>query len=226
MRISDQELLYDLHASATAFSLITFNGTTYADATPAATHGPGPVHQQYISTRANGVRFRLLAGGPYKLDHEYDQHQLQPDFRFRRGRAPSPYVPHVGDKLALPLLSRELALPASPRRPPWAAPPGPSRSLPPLALPWMPPTAGNVTTGYFYRSVRLPPFTKTSSLPCQLTGAAKSSYRIIRDRITSPSHLGAFFATTSSPSSTGLNLRMSLEWYDTNYSARQYTAAP
>src|SRR5882757_7178410 len=67
LRISDQDLLYNLHASATAFQLITFNGTTYSDVTPAVTSDLDNFTQQYISTRANGVRFRLLAGGPCKL---------------------------------------------------------------------------------------------------------------------------------------------------------------
>src|SRR5882757_6456935 len=67
MRISDQELLYNVHASATAFLLITFNGCTYAYASPTAGTDVDPFTQQNISTRANGVRFRLLAGGPYKL---------------------------------------------------------------------------------------------------------------------------------------------------------------
>src|SRR5689334_23083141 len=55
MRISDQELLTNLHSSATAFQLINFDGTTYSDATPTATTDQDPFTQQLISTRANGV---------------------------------------------------------------------------------------------------------------------------------------------------------------------------
>ena len=37
MRISDMELLHSLHASASAFQLIAFDGTTYTDLTPTVT---------------------------------------------------------------------------------------------------------------------------------------------------------------------------------------------
>ncbi|MEP6669919.1 MAG: prepilin-type N-terminal cleavage/methylation domain-containing protein [Chthoniobacter sp.] len=221
MRVSDQELLYNLHASATAFSLITFNGTTYADATPTATTDQDPFTQQYISTRANGVRFRLLAGGPYKLTTSTISTTTSLTFDFGVGGTVA-YVPQVGDKVVLPLLSREFDITAVTKTPTAGSTTGTVTITPVIGFTVDATTAGNVTTGYFYRSVAYTVYNNQLRYHANYTGAAKSSYRIIRDRITSPKPFGVLFVTTSSPSSTGLNLRMSLEFYDTNYSARQY----
>ena len=104
MRISDQELLHDLHASASAFTLLTYNGTAYADVTPTSTTDVDAFTQDNISARSNGVRFRLLAGGPYQLTANTTTASTSLTFNFGVGSA-VPYVPEVGDKVVLPLLS-------------------------------------------------------------------------------------------------------------------------
>jgi prepilin-type N-terminal cleavage/methylation domain-containing protein len=100
MRTSDQELLYDLHSSATAFTLITYNGTTYADASPTPSSDQDPLTLLYISTRANGVRFRQLGGGPYKLTASTTSTSTSLTFDFGVGGA-LPFIPEAGAAPAL-----------------------------------------------------------------------------------------------------------------------------
>ncbi|MDR3403003.1 MAG: prepilin-type N-terminal cleavage/methylation domain-containing protein [Chthoniobacter sp.] len=222
MRISDQDLLYNLHASATAFKLITFDGTTYADASPTVTTDQDPFTQQYISTRANGVRFRLQAGGPYKLTTSTISTTTSLTFDFGVGGA-VPYVPEVGDKIVLPLLSREFDITAVTKTPTTGSTTGTVTISPAIGFTVDATTAGNVTTGYFYREVAYTVYNNQLRYHSNYTGAAKGTFRMIRDKVTSPKPFSVLFATAASPSSDGLNLRLSLEFYDTNYSARQYT---
>ena len=51
-------------SSASRFQLINFDGTTYTDVTATVTSDLDLYSQQYVSNRANGVRFLRLGGGP------------------------------------------------------------------------------------------------------------------------------------------------------------------
>jgi prepilin-type N-terminal cleavage/methylation domain-containing protein len=123
MRISDQELLYNLHASASPYVLITYNGTTYADATATATTDVDAYTQQNISNRTNGVRFRLAAGGPYQLTASTTSASTSLTFNFAVGST-VPYVPEVGDKVVLPLLSSAFDILAVTQTPSTGSPTG------------------------------------------------------------------------------------------------------
>jgi hypothetical protein len=223
MRISDQELLYNLHASATAFQLITFDGTSYADFSPSVTADQDPFTQQYISTRSNGVRFRLAAGGPYKLTASTTSTSTSLTFDFGVAGA-LPYVPEVGDKVVLPLLSREFDITAITKTPTAGSTTGTITISPAIGFTVDATTSGNVTTGYFYREVAYTVYNNQLRYHSNYTSTAKANYIVVRDKVTSPKPFGVLFATAASPSSTGLNLRLSLEFYDTNYSARQFTS--
>jgi hypothetical protein len=83
-------------------------------------------------------------------------------------------------------------------------------------------TAGNVTTGYFYREVAYTVYNNQLRYHANYTGTAKSVYTLVRDRVTSPNPFAVLFTSTSAPSSDCLNLRLSLEFYDTDYSARKF----
>ena len=223
MRVSDQELLYNLHASATAFTLVTFDGTTYSDATPTVTTDQDRFTQQYISTRTNGVRFRLPAGVPYKLTASTTSTSTSLTFDF--GVSGSlPYVPEVGDKVVLPLLSREFDITAITKTPTVGSTTGTITIGTAIGFTVDATTSGNVTTGYFYREVAYTVYNNQLRYHANYTGTAKSAYILVRDKITSPMPFAVLFATPSSPNSTGLNLRMSLEFYDINYSARSYAS--
>jgi len=223
MRISNQELLYNLHASASAFQLITFDGTTYADATPTATTDQDPFTQQYISTRANGVRFRLAAGGPYKLTVTTTSTSTSLTFDFGVGGT-LPYVPEVGDKVVLPLLSREFDITAVTKVPTTGSTTGTVTISVAVGFNVDATTVGNVTTGYFYREVAYTVYNNQLRYHSNYTGAAKGNFLLVRDKVTSPKPFSVLFSSSTALSSDGLNLRLSLEFYDTNYSARTYAS--
>jgi len=221
MRVSDQELLYNLHASASPFVLITYNGTAYADATATSTSDVDAFTQQNISNRTNGVRFRLAGGGPYQLTASTTSASTSLTFNFGVGSA-VPYVPEVGDKVVLPLLSSSFDITAVTQTPTVANPTGIITISAPLGFAVNTTTAGNVTTGYFYREVAYTVYNNQLRYHANYTGSNQGNYTIVRDDVTSPNPFALLFAP-SAPTSTGLNLRLSLEFYDIDYySARNY----
>jgi hypothetical protein len=224
MRISGQKLLYDLHKSASAFWLVNFDGTNYTDATPAASTDVDPFTQQYISTRANGVRFRVLGGGPYQLTASTKSTDTNLTFNFGVSGA-VPYVPEVGDKVAFPLVAREYDISAVPTVPTTGSTTGivTISNAGGIGYTINTTTASNVTTAYFYREVAYTIYNNQLRFHANYTGASKGSYRMIRDRLTSPKPFAVLFPSGAS-ASDGLNLRMSLEFYDTNYSARKFSS--
>jgi len=221
MRISDQELLYNLHASASPYVLITYNGTTYADATATATTDVDAYTQQNISNRTNGVRFRLAAGGPYQLTASTTSASTSLTFNFAVGST-VPYVPEVGDKVVLPLLSSAFDILAVTQTPSTGSPTGTVTISAPLGFAVNTTTTGNVTTGYFYREVAYTVYNNQLRYHANYTGSNQGNYVIVRDDVTSPNPFALLFVP-GAPASTGLNLRLSLEFYDIDYySARNY----
>ncbi|HEY3899124.1 MAG TPA: prepilin-type N-terminal cleavage/methylation domain-containing protein [Chthoniobacter sp.] len=221
MRISDQELLYNLHASASAFTLITYNGSAYADATPSSTTDVDAFTQDNISTRTNGVRFRLQAGGPYQLTANTTTASTSLTFNFGVGTA-VPYVPEVGDKLVLPLLSSEFDITAVTKTPTVGSTTGTVTISTALGFTVNTTTTGNVTTGYFYREVAYTVYKNQLRYHANYTGSNQGSYTVVRDNVTSPNPFALLYLP-SAQTTDGLNLRLSLEFYDIDYySARKY----
>jgi hypothetical protein len=218
MRISDQELLYNLHASASAFTLITYNGSTYADATPSSTTDVDAYTQDNISTRTNGVRFRLLAGGPYQLTANTTTASTSLTFNFGVGTA-VPYVPQVGDKVVLPLLSSGFDITAVTKTPVVGSTSGTVTISTPLGFTVNTTTAGNITTGYFYREVAYTVYNNQLRYHSNYTGTNQGTYAVVRDNVTSPNPFALLYLP-SAKTTDGLNLRLSLEFYDIDY----YTA--
>ena len=203
MRTSDQELLYNLHASASAFVLITFNGTTYADATPTASTDQDPYTQEYLSTRTNGVRFRLQAGGPYQLTATTTSTSTSLTFNIAVNGA-VPYVPEVGDKVALPLLGTSYDITAVTKTPTVGSPSGTITIGTGIGFAVNTTTTGNVTTGYFYREVAYTVYNNQLRYHANYTGAAKGAYTIVRDEVTSPNPFSLLFLS-GAPTTDGLN---------------------
>jgi prepilin-type N-terminal cleavage/methylation domain-containing protein len=221
MRISDQELLYNLHASASPFTLITYNGTTYADATPTSTTDVDAFTQDNISTRSNGVRFRLLAGGPYQLTANTTTASTSLTFNFAVNGS-VPYVPEIGDKVALPLLSSCFDITAVTVTPTTGSPTGTVTISTPVGFAINTTTAGNVTTGYFYREVAYTVYNNQLRYHANYTGSNQGKYIIVRDNVTSPNPFSVLYLP-GAQTTTALNLRLSLEFYDIDYySARNY----
>jgi len=223
MRISDQELLYNLHASASAFQLITFDGTNYTDISPSVTTDEDPFTQQYLSTRANGVRFRLQADGPYKITSATDDPKNQTttltlDLSVNHTGRFTPAI-EIGDKLVIPVISHEYDITAVSIK-------GSTATITTALLGFtlQPTGSNNFLTGYIYREVAYTVYNNQLRYHANFTSTSRSSYVLVRDKITSPKPFSVLFATATSPSSTGLNLRISLEFYDTNYSSKKYTS--
>ena len=223
MRISDLELAHDLHNSASAFRLIDFDGTTYTDSSPTATTDRDTTGQLSISTRSNGVRFRELAGGPYRFSSDAKATDTKLKFDFGVG-GKLPYVPQAGDKIAIPLIAREFDITAVVKAPTAGNTNGTVTISDSTGLGFTidATTAGNITTAYFYREVAYTVYGGQLRFHANYTGASKGSYTVVRDKITSPKPFALLF-TPGSSISDGLALRISLEAYDSSFSARKFT---
>ncbi len=223
VRIAELRMLDDLHDSASPFRLFNFNGTTYTDATPTVTTDQEPLSQKFVSTRANGVRFRRLQGGPYRLTANTTATSTSLTFNFAVPTGTAFYTPQVGDKVVLPLISREYSITAVTTTPTSGSPTGTVTIDDSAGIGFTinATTAGNVTTGYFYRSVAFSVWNGALRYHPNYTGANRGTCMVIRDRITSPLPFGLLF-----PSATGQvensALRVSLETYDPNYTGRRF----
>lgn len=223
VRISDLQLLRHLHEAGSAFRLVTFDGTTYTDASPAATADVDATSGRLISTRENGVRFRRLGGGPYKLTANTTAASTDLSFNFAiNGQVP--YVPQAGDKVVIPLIAREYDITAVPVVPSTGSPVGTVTvsSAGGIGFTLNATAAGNVTTAYFYPSAAFTVWNGQLRYHKDFSGSRKSTFTLVRDNITSPRPFALLYPTGGGPTD-GLNLRISLEAYDGSHSARQFT---
>jgi len=221
VRIAELQMLEDLHEAASPFRLFTFDGTTYTDATPTVTADQEPLSQKFVSTRANGVRYRQLGGGPYRITANTTAASTSLTFDFGVG-GQLPYSPQIGDKVVLPLIAREYAITAVTVAPTLGSTQGTVTVDATGGLGFTITAAGNVTTGYFYREVAFSAFNGQLRFHQNFTGAGKSTFKVIRDKITSPQPFALLFST-STAQVDNLALRISLETYDPNYTGRRFT---
>lgn len=222
VRISELQMLEDLHEAASPFRLFTFNGTTYTDATPTVTTDQEPLSQKFVSSRANGVRFRQFSGGPYKLTANTTPASTSLTFNFAVG-GQLPYVPQAGDKIVLPLIAREFAITSVTTVPTVGSPQGTVTISDTGGIGFTidATTAGKVTTANFYRSVAYSVYNGQLRFHNNYTGANKATYKVVRDKITSPQPFG-LLAPSSGGQVETLALRVSLESYDPNYTGRRF----
>jgi prepilin-type N-terminal cleavage/methylation domain-containing protein len=225
MRVSDLALLSDLHDAASPFRLIDFDGTNYTDATPTITTDKDAQTQQFASTRANGVRYRMQAGGPYRFAADTKAKDTKLKFDFGVG-GKVPYVPQAGDKLVIPLVAREFDIIAVLKSPTTGNTEGTVviSDSDGIGFTLDATTAGNITTANFYREVAYTVYGGQLRYHANYTGASKSTFTVVRDKITSPKPFALLFPSSTATSSDGMNLRISLEFYDTSYSARRFTS--
>jgi prepilin-type N-terminal cleavage/methylation domain-containing protein len=223
VRTSDLRMLRDLHLSASAFTLMSFDGTNYTDLSPAATSDVDPLTQKLISGRGNGVRFRQLAGGPYKLTANTTPTSTNLTFDFGVGST-LPYIPQVGDKVTIPVISREFTITAIPTSPTMGSKTGVITISATGGIGYTidTTTAGNVTTGYFYREIAYSVANGTLRYHPNFTGSNKTSFVIVRDQVTSTQPFALLYPTSTSSIDTTA-LRISLEAYDSNYTGRRYS---
>ena len=223
VRTADLQMLRDLHDSASAFRLMNFNGTTYTDLNPAVTTDVDPLTQKFISTRGNAVRFRRLAGGPYKITANTTPVSTNLTVDFSVGTT-LPYVPQVGDKIVLPLISREFGITAVPTVPTSGSRTGVVTidDTGGVGFTIDATTAGNVTTAYCYREVAYSVFGGTLRYHKNFTSTNKTSFVQVRDKVTSTQPFGLLYPTATAQVETAA-LRISLEAYDPNYTGRRFS---
>ena len=221
-RISELRMLKDFHEAASPFRLITFDGTNYADSTPTVTTDQEPLSQKYVSSRANGVRFRKLGGGPYQMKANTVQSSTNLRFDFGVG-GQLPYIPQIGDKVVVPLVSQEFAITAVPTVPTTGSTQGvvTINATSGFGFTIDATSAGKVTTGYFYREVAFSVWDGQLRYHPNFTGSNKPALRVIRDRITSPRPFSLLFPTSTS-TVDNLSLRVSLETYDPDYTSKNF----
>ncbi len=232
-RGSFERMVADLHNAASTLSLVSFDGTTYSDVSATVSADQDPYTGQYLSTRANGVKFLKFAGGPYKLIG--DAGGLSPispvttTVKFEFGplvNGKLPYVPAVGDKLQLPLISREFDITAVPT-PPTAGITQGTVTLS-IATGFTLYTSGTtpagvvnpITTGYFYKHYGYTVWGNQLRYHATYPPAASTDTVMVRNNVTSPKPFSLLFLSSTSALSDNLNLRVSLEAYDLYYGAR------
>lgn len=220
-RTAAQKMLADLHNSGSPFALIQcsgVNGTTFTPVTTAITIDRDSLSQDYVSTRANGVRFRRLAGGPVKLaaPAAYTDTTLSFDFGVNGGL---PYVPEVGDKLLLPLLSQYYTINAILIAPTPASTVGKIRLHKEVGFTLT--TAPNeVTTGYFLRLSAFTVFKNELRYHDTFQGAQAVNYTVVHHNVTSPNPFALMYPLGNSAVTDGRGLRISLEAHDLKRSAQ------
>lgn len=216
-RTSALTLLSELHDSASSFRLVRASNGTFTDVTPTPSSETDELTGQTISTRANGVRFRRYVGGPYPLAANTVPTHTQMTFDFRTD-PDSTFVPVVGDKLVLPLISREYDVTAV------------SGSFSPNGTVTVTPAVGftlstgadNIVTGYFYRRAAFTVENQELRFHDNFTGSNRANFRVIRTGVTSPMPFSLLYLNPSDPSTDALNLRVSMEMTDLGYSARRF----
>jgi len=220
-RSAAQKMLADLHNSASPFALINCsgpNGTIFAPVTTTITVDVDPLSQEYVSNRANGVRFRRLAGGPVKLaaSAAYTDTSLSFDFGVN-GKLP--YVPEVGDKLLLPLVSQYYTITAILVAPTLANTVG-KISLSKEVGFTLSTSVNEVTTGYFLRLAAFTVFKNELRYHDTFQGAKAANYQVVHHDVTSPSPFALMYPLSNSAVTDGRGLRVSLEAYDLKRSAQ------
>lgn len=237
-RGSLQRLLSEVHQSASRFQLINFNGTSYTDVDATVTGDRDAYTQQFISARANGVRFLRLAGGPYKLTgNGLSSTVATTDSTLEFDFTGSSYLPSLGDKLQIPLITREFQVVApAPRHTTggkWVVTLSSAVGFSIITSSGV--TASGidlpnpVVVGVFYQRVgytvwnnelRFHPHLTNPPYPAAV--ASTDVPTVIRRNVTSPKPFGLLFPAASGSLSDACNLRVSLESYDTQYSARLF----
>lgn len=238
-RGSLERLLSEVHKSATRFQLISFDGVTYRDVAATVSGDQDAYTQQYVSGRANGVRFMCQAGGPCKLTGNGNSSTIaSTDTTLEFDFTGSSYTPSVGDKVQIPLIAREFDIIAPA---PWRTSGGKWAVTLSSAVGYsILTTSGTTTTGLtltnpvaigvFYQRVgytvlnnQLRFHPHLTNPPYPATVATNDVPLVVRRNVTSPKPFGLLFPSSTSTITDSCNLRVSLESYDTQYSARLFT---
>jgi len=235
-RGSLERLLSEVHKSASRFQLISFDGMSYTDVTATVSSDRDAYTQQYISGRANGVRFMRMAGGPYKLTGNGSSSTVATtDTTLEFDFSGATYTPSVGDKLEIPLITREfdITTPAPVRTSGGKWKVTLSNAIGFSLITSSGTTASGlsltnpIAVGVFYQRVGYTVWNNQLRFHPQLTNppypaaaAITDVPVLVRNNVTSPKPFGLLFPAASGSLTDSTNLRVSLESYDTQYGAR------
>lgn len=237
-RGSLERLWAEVHKSASRFQLIDFNGTTYTDVTATVSTDQDAYTRQYASSRANGVRFMQMAGGPYKLTGTGASSTVTAtdttlEFDFSGGK----YTPGVGDQLQIPLINRDfdIVAPAPVRTSgnKWKVNVGKAIGFSVITAPGVTTSGLNVANpiavavfykrvGYTVRNNQLRFHPRLTNPPYPAAVAATDVPVVIRGNVTSPKPFSLLFPAGAGALSDAANLRVSLEAYDGQYGERHF----
>ena len=214
--MSGLTLLSQLHESGSNFVLIQPNGTTFTPvSTPTATSSQDALTNYFLSERTAGVRFRRLAGGPFKLTADTTSGQTFLQFDFSTGG--TGYVPRAGDQLVLPLLSADYLLTGASAGTVSIAAPG---------IPYELSTASpNVTTGYFYRNSAFVVQNGELRFHPDVQGSALGPHVLVRQNVTCTKPFSLLFPSATAIQTNISQLRVTLETFDTKNSLRVASGA-
>jgi type II secretory pathway pseudopilin PulG len=218
---ASNRLVKDAQSSASIFTLVDFNGSTYTDSSATVSSDKDPLTSQYLSARSNAVRFWKQIGGPFQLN--VDSLPASTNLSFNFGPAVNgalPYTPTVNDKLWFPLLDEEFQITAIVTAPTVASPTGvvtinsTSRVGTGYTLST---TSPNVTTAIFYRQVAYSVYNYNLRYHPNYSNAPSTCADVCYN-ITSPKPFSVLYQTSTSSSSSRTDLRVSFEAYDLKYS--------
>ena len=83
-------------------------------------------------------------------------------------------------------------------------------------------SSSNVTAAYFFRQAAYVVYNNELRYIERYSGAASDSYNVLCPNVTSPKPFSVLYDTSTSSSSARLDLRLSLEAYDLNYSNSKF----
>jgi len=237
-RAALQKVFAQIHQSASRFQLVSFDGTTYTDVTATVTTDQDPYSQQYISNRANGVRFMILVGGPCKMTGNGTTTTVaSTDTTLEFDFSGNTYVPRVGDVLQIPLTAGQFNIvapaPVNTSGSKWKVTLGNAVGASLITVTGTTPSGQSwtnpITTGSFYRRVaytvlgnQLRFHPNLTVPPYPATAATLDVPVLVRTNVSSPKPFGLLFPTSTSTLTDSSNLRVSLEAYDLQFGAQVY----
>lgn len=216
-RRSGQRFWLDLHNSATAFRLFNCSGpagTVFTDIIARPTTDRDPWTNRFLSQPANGVRFRRVAGGPFRIiSNVNDLTGNRMTFRLSGG-----FVPQVGDVVSVPLIDKELKVEQVV-----------SASSTQCEVRFdkeinskLPDTANNLALGTFYRRAAFSVFGRELRYHRNFSGAAAAEFTVVARNVASTVPFAVLHDAL--PDSDGLTLHVSLETGDAPRAALRFGA--
>jgi hypothetical protein len=202
-----------LKESGSAYVLINRSGSGFVDVQATGTTTREPMTNRFLSNRANGVRFRRFAGGPFLLNASTTPTSISLTFRFDPINGQDVYLPQPGDRLVLPLVAQELAVlsvttqpTATDRRGTIVVDRGVGFTLTPSTT--------NLITGRFYRSSALAVVNNSILYYPSFTLATPGSSRVLGTGVRSVSPFALVVPTSTTTVSSGVELHAALGIHD------------